>query len=62
MKIFRIILLVINVLLALGLLLTTLAPSVAPSRSIIPSLLAFGYMPLLAANAAMVLLWLLMGK
>lgn len=62
MKIFRIILLVINVLLAVGLLLTTLAPSVAPSRSIIPSLMAFGYMPLLAVNAAMVLLWLLMGK
>ncbi len=62
MKIFRIILLVINILLAIVLLLTTLAPNVAPSRSIIPSLLAFGYLPLLIANAAMVVLWLMMGK
>lgn len=62
MKIFRIILLVINILLAICLLLTTLAPNVAPSRSIIPSLLAFGYLPLLIANATMVVLWLMMGK
>lgn len=62
MKIFRIILLVINVLLAVGLLLTTLAPVVAPSRSILPSLLAFGYPPLLVANIVMIVLWLLLGK
>ena len=62
MKIFRIILLVINVLLAVGLLLTTLAPTVAPSRSILPSLLAFGYLPLLVSNVVMVVLWLVMGK
>lgn len=62
MKIFRIILLIINVLLAVGLLLTTLAPTVAPSRSILPSLMAFGYPPLMVANVAMVVLWLLLGK
>lgn len=62
MKIFRIILLVINLLLAVGLLLTTLAPVVPPSRSILPSLLAFGYLPLLVANVVMVVLWLLFGK
>lgn len=62
MKIIRAILLVVNILLALGLLLTTLAPVVAPSRSLLPSLLAFGYLPMLAANVLMVVLWLIMGK
>lgn len=62
MKIIRTILLIINILLAIGLLLTTLAPVVAPSRSLIPSVLAFGYLPMLAANALMVILWLIMGK
>lgn len=62
MKILRTILLVINILLAIGLLLTTLAPVVAPSRSILPSLLAFGYLPMLVANVVMVVMWLVMGK
>ncbi len=48
--------------LALGLVLTTLAGAVAPSRSILPSLLAFGYVPMLAANLLMILIWVLMGR
>lgn len=62
MKIFRSILFVINAVLALGLILTTLAGAVAPSRNILPSLLAFGYVPMLLANLVMVLIWVLMGR
>ncbi len=62
MKILRIILLVINIIAAVGLILTTLAGSVAPSRSIWPSLLAYGYLPMLALNVAFVILWLFMGR
>ena len=62
MKIIRTILLIINILLAIGLLLTTIAPYVAPSRSVLPSMMAFGFRPMLAANVLMVILWLIMGK
>lgn len=62
MKVIRTILFVINIILAIGLLLTTLAPVVAPSESILPSLLAFGYLPMLAVNVLMVVVWLIMGK
>ena len=62
MKLIRAILFILNLILAAGLLLTTLAGSVAPSRSILPSLAAYAYLPLLAANVLMVLLWGLMGR
>ena len=62
MKIVRAILFVVNAILALGLVLTTLAGVVAPSKSIIPSLLAFGYVPMLVANLVMILVWALMGR
>ena len=62
MKILRFILFVINIVVALGLVLTTLAGSIAPSRSILPSVLAFGYVPMLAANLLMILVWVLMGR
>ena len=62
MKVIRAILLILNVLLALGLLLTTLAGSVAPSRSLLPSLAVYGYLPLLAANVLMIVIWLLMKR
>lgn len=58
MKTIRIILVIVNVLVALGLVLTTLAGSVAPSKSMLLSLLSFGYIPMLAANMLAVLLWL----
>ena len=62
MKVVRSILLIINLILAIGLLLTTLAGSVAPSRSLLPSVAAYGYLPLLAANVLMVLIWALMKR
>lgn len=62
MKIVRKILLVINIILILGLLLTTLGGHVAPSTSVWPGLMAYGYLPLLGANVLMALVWLLMGR
>lgn len=62
MKIVRFILFIVNIVLALGLVLTTLAGTIAPSRTILPSLLAFGYVPMLAANLLMILIWVLMGR
>ena len=62
MKIVRAILLVINLLLIAGLLLSSLAGGVAPSTSVLPSLAAFGFLPLLAANALMVVLWAFMRR
>lgn len=62
MKIVRTILLVINVILIIGLLLTTVGGSVAPSTSLLPGLLAYGYLPMLGLNVLMVLVWLLMKR
>ena len=62
MKVIRTILFVINAILALGLVLTTLAGVVAPSRTILPSLLAFAYGPMLVANLVMIVLWLLLRR
>lgn len=62
MKIVRTILVILNVLVALGLVLTTLAGEIRPSQSIVPSLLAFAYLPLLAANVAMVVVWALLKR
>lgn len=62
MKVIRTILLILNIILALGLVLTTLGGTLAPSRSVIPSALVFGYLPLLGANVVMIVLWLLMKR
>lgn len=62
MKIIRAILFVINLLAALGLVATTLAGAVSPSRWVVPSLLAYAYLPMLAVNVAFVLMWLLFGR
>ncbi len=62
MKIIRAILLVLNILAALGLIATTLAGVVAPSSNILPSVLAYGYLPMLGVNIIFLLLWLFMGK
>ncbi|MGX8713613.1 MAG: endonuclease/exonuclease/phosphatase family protein [bacterium] len=62
MKVIRIILLILNIFAALGLVATTLAGTIAPSSSIWPSVLAYGFLPLLTLNIAFVLLWLFMGK
>ena len=62
MKKFRIILLVFNIIAALGLISTTLAGLVAPSTSIIPSVLAYGFMPMLLLNIVLLIVWLIMGR
>ena len=62
MKVIRAILFIINIIAAVGLVLTTLAGVVSPSRSVLPSLLAYGYLPMLAVNIGMALLWLLFGR
>ncbi len=62
MKIIRAILLLLNILAALGLIATTLAGVVAPSSNILPSVLAYGYLPMLGVNIIFLLLWLFMGK
>lgn len=62
MKIIRTILFILNLILALGLVLTTMAGSMAPSQMLLPSLLAYGYLPLLAANLLMIVIWLLMRR
>lgn len=62
MKIVRAILFILNVIFAIGLVLTSLAVVIAPSKSIFPSLFAFGYLPMLALNAMMIVLWLVFGR
>ena len=62
MKIIRTILFMLSLILAVGLALTTLAGVVSPSRTVVPSLLAYGYLPLLAANVLMALVWGLMRR
>ena len=62
MKVIRIILLILNILAALGLIATTLAGVIAPSKNILPSVLAYGYLPMLGINILFVILWLFMGK
>mgnify|MGYP002624741392 CR=1 FL=1 len=60
MKIVRGILVILNVLVAVALVVSTLAATVSPSRSIVPSLAAYGYLPLLAANVLMVVVWVML--
>lgn len=62
MKIIRAILLILNIIAAIGLIATTLAGVIAPSKNILPSVLAYGYMPMLGINIFFLLLWLFMGK
>ena len=62
MKIVRIILLIISILSALALIATTLAGVVAPSRSLLPSVLAYGFLPMLALNVVLAVVWLIMGR
>lgn len=62
MKVIRIILLIFNIIAALGLVVTTLAGVVEPSKNILPSVLAYGYLPMLGVNIIFLLLWLFIGK
>lgn len=62
MKVVRYILLTLNLLAALGLVLTTLAGSIAPSRSVLPAVAAYGYLPMLVLNMLFLIGWLLARK
>jgi hypothetical protein len=62
MKVFRIILLVFNILAALGLVATTLAELIAPSSNILPSVLTYGFLPMLVLNLVLLIVWLCMGR
>ena len=46
----------------MGLILTSIAGIVEPSTSILPSVLAYGFLPMLGVNVLFVILWLLMSK
>ena len=62
MKVIRAILFIINLIAAIGLVLTTLAGTVLPSQTVLPSLAAYGYPLLLAFNLLLMLLWILMRR
>lgn len=62
MKAIKVILLILNILAALGLVATTLAGTVAPSTNIYPSVFAYGFLPMLLVNVLFILLWLFLGK
>lgn len=62
MKKIRIILLLFNIIAAIGLIATTLAGAIAPSTSILPSVLAYGFLSMLLLNVVLVIVWLVMGR
>lgn len=62
MKIIRAILFILNVILALALVLTTLAGTLPPSRTLLPSVAAYAFLPLLAANVVFILIWILLRR
>ena len=57
-KIVRIFFIIINALLVIALLLSSIAGWIAPSKCVWISLLSYGFFPLVAVNAVCVLLWL----
>ena len=59
---FRNILLVFNIIAAIGFLLTTLAGVIPPSKSILPSVMAYGFLPMLLLNLLLVIAWLVMSR
>lgn len=61
-KRYRIILLVFNILAAVGFVLTTLAGVIPPSTSILPSVMAYGFLPMLFLNLVLAIVWLLMTR
>ncbi|MBQ7062334.1 MAG: hypothetical protein IJM88_03480 [Bacteroidales bacterium] len=61
-KILKTIMVVLNLVLALLLVVSTLAGRVAPSRMVWVSLLGYGYLYFLIANVVCILLWLLVGS
>ena len=61
-KILRIILLIINLLAAAALILSTLAGVVEPSRMVVISILSYGYFIFLMANVVFIIIWLFMSR
>lgn len=61
-KILRIILLIINLLAAAALILSTLAGVVEPSRMAIISILSYGYFLFLLANVVFIIIWLFLSR
>lgn len=61
-KLFRSILLIINLLFAVALVLSTLAGKVAPSRFVPISILSYGYFVLLLCNVLFVIVWLCLSR
>ena len=61
-KILRIILLIINLLAAAALILSTLAGVVEPSRMVIISILSYGYFIFLMANVVFIIIWLFLSR
>lgn len=61
-KFFRTILLIINVLFAIAMLLSTLSGSLAPSRFAVISILSYGYFILLLCNVLFIIIWLCMAR
>ena len=57
-KLIKLILLIINLILAVLMLASTMAGKIAPSDSMIVSLLSYGYLYFLIANALFVVVWL----
>jgi endonuclease/exonuclease/phosphatase family metal-dependent hydrolase len=61
-KLFRSILLIINLLFAVALVLSTLAGCVPPSRFVPISILSYGYFVLLVCNVLFVIVWLCLSR
>ena len=61
-KLFRTILLIINLIFAVALVLSTLAGKVAPSRFVPISILSYGYFVLLLINVLFVIVWLCLSR
>ncbi len=60
--ILRVILLIINLLFAVALVASTLAGKVEPSRCATVSILSYGYVVFLLANAAFIIMWLCLSR
>lgn len=59
---FRIILLIVNLLLAVALIVSTLAGSIEPSRMVVVSILSYGYVLFLIANVLFIIVWLCLSR
>ena len=61
-KFFRIILLIINLLFAVALIISTMAGHIPPSRIVAVSMLSYGYFVLLLCNVLFVIVWLCLSR